>query len=78
MSKIRKSIEVDLEAIKKLVESEWDDNMLRLKVGEFVLQQVERQDAALKRLLNIKFVSEPKRARGVTREPGPRCCRGRE
>lgn len=69
-----RELKIDLDKVKELIESDWDDNMIRLKVGEYVLSVAEKQDSEIAKLLDIQFV----RPMTIAQQPSAaRCCRGR-
>lgn len=73
-------ITIEKDDLIKIIESDWDDNMIRLKVGEFILSKAEKQFKDISKLLNMKFVKDME---GInlslpsSTEGGTRCCRGR-
>ena len=69
-----RELKIDLDKVKELIESDWDDNMIRLKVGGYVLSVAEKQDSEIAKLLDIQFVRPMK----IAQQPSAaRCCRGR-
>lgn len=68
-----RELKIDLDRVKELIESDWDDNMIRLKVGEYVLSVAEKQDSEIAKLLDIQFVTPMK----IAQPSAARCCRGR-
>jgi hypothetical protein len=82
-----KKLSIELSDIRNIIESDWDDNAIRMRIGEIVLQKAIEQDKGIESLLDIKFVIEPKREEHkreskefISVPPFPiasRCCRGR-
>ncbi|MCF7982347.1 MAG: hypothetical protein K9K86_10205 [Pseudomonadales bacterium] len=72
-----KTLSIDLADIKGIVESDWDDKAIRLKIGEFVVQKAADADDEIASLLDVKFVKEADKASDESRGLLARCCRGR-
>ncbi len=71
-----KNLSIDLLDIQKIISSDWDDNAIRIKIGEFVLQKAIKQDSKIKSLINTKFIKEPKGLAIASKKILSRCCRG--
>lgn len=72
-----KNLKIDLADIRKMIESDWDDKAIRLKIGDYVVQKAAEEDKEIASLLDIKFVNEAERASDESRGLLARCCRGR-
>ena len=70
-------LSIELSEIQQIIESDWDDKAIRLRVGEYVLQKAAEQDKGIESLLDTKFVKEPVTAAYMTHRVLSRCCRGR-
>ena len=67
---------IDLDELRKLIESDVDDETIRLKVGEWLVKQAAETDSEIATLLNTKIVTGPQdQCESVPAGRG-RCCRG--
>jgi hypothetical protein len=70
-----KKLSVELSEIQKIIESEWDDDKIRLQVGKYILKKAAEQDVEIDRLLNTKIVKSTSEGTEII-AAGRSCCRG--
>ncbi len=70
---------INLLEIRKIIESDWDDEAIKLKIGDYVINKLSAEDKEIAALMDIKFIKEANMAINVPHGGRyARCCRGRE
>lgn len=73
-------LSIDLSDIRKIIESDWNDLVIKRSVGKYILRKAAEQDKDIAALLETKFVEDVK----IHGNPDLRdsilrgCCRGRQ
>ncbi|EPW4425770.1 hypothetical protein ACWLO4_002570 [Vibrio vulnificus] len=70
-----KDIVIAIDKLKEIIESDWDDDIIRMKIGEYALSVAEKSDSDVKDLLDIKFIKRT--TPELLQQASARCCRGR-
>lgn len=73
---MNKNLNIDLVEIRKIIESDWDDKAIRLKIGEYVVKRASEENKDIASLMDIKFVKDADKASDELRGIRSRCCRG--
>ncbi|HWR30669.1 MAG TPA: hypothetical protein VN631_12650 [Negativicutes bacterium] len=67
---------IDLDELRKLIESEVDDETIRLKVGNWLVKQAAEADSEIATLLNTKIVTDVQGMCIPAAAGRGKCCRG--
>lgn len=68
-------LSVEWSEIQNIIESEWDDDKIRMQVGKYILKKAAEQNVDIDRLLNTKIVKSA--SEGIQNiAAGRSCCRG--
>ncbi|MBT3255468.1 MAG: hypothetical protein HN366_03270 [Deltaproteobacteria bacterium] len=68
---------IDLDELRKLIESDVDDEIIRLKVGKWLVKQATEADSEIATLLDTKVVTGAQGLCEPVAAGRGKCCRGR-